>query len=45
MYSIFIFKGIKGEAAQTSIHNKGQKGEPGLDGDRGMSIILVYQYK
>lgn len=37
--NLYIFKGLKGEAAQTSIHNKGQKGEPGLDGDRGMSEI------
>jgi len=41
MYKIYVFKGQKGEAAQTSIHNKGQKGEPGLDGDRGKSKILV----
>jgi len=36
------FKGQKGEAALIPINNKGQKGEPGLDGDRGIIKILVY---
>jgi len=35
------FSGIKGEPAHTSIHDKGQKGEPGLDGVQGMIKIII----
>lgn len=29
---------MKGEPAQMSIHDKGQKGEPGLDGIQGLYL-------
>lgn len=36
---LWFFIGVKGESALTSIHDKGQKGEPGLDGTQGMKHI------
>lgn len=35
---------MKGESAQTPINDKGQKGEPGLDGVQGMNKIKSILY-